>query len=138
MRILGSLLLVVLLSVGCSDVSPTTTPAPTATEAPETEGESGDEVRAAVQRLFDTWDRALQDEDAELFRSVLTREMAASCGLDDLQSWFDQDVEFLTEVVVRSVFVDVADPSRALAEITTMQDAGRPGKSPIYPWPVTR
>ena len=192
MRILGSLLLVVLLSVRCSDVSPTTTPspkvdlvatldaavaatrsvereleatatvkaesnrtavptstpgptpaptevgAPTATEAPEAERDSGDEVTAAVQRLFDTWNQALRDEDAELFRSVLTRELAASCRLDDLQSWFDQDEEFLTEVVVRSVFVDVADPSRAFAEITTMQDAGRPEESPTYPWPVAR
>ena len=81
MRILGSLLLVVLLCVGCSDASPMTTPAPTANEASESEGESSDEVRAAVQLLFDTWDRALEDEDAELFRSVLTREVAESCRL---------------------------------------------------------
>ena len=46
MRILGYLLVVVLLCVGCSD---------------------GDEVKAAVQQLFDTWNQALQEEDAELF-----------------------------------------------------------------------
>ena len=46
MRILGYLLLVVLLCVGCSDV---------------------DEVKTEVHQLFDTWNQALQEEDAELF-----------------------------------------------------------------------
>ncbi len=131
-------LLVVLLYVGCSDVYPATTPVPTVTEAPETEEESDDEVRIAVQRLFETWDRALRDKDAKLFRSILTRDIAAGCGLNDLQSWLDQDLKILREVVVRSVFVDVADPSRALADIIPMRDPGQSGEPPIYPWPLTR
>ena len=48
----------------------------------------------------------------------------------------DQDEEVLAQVIVRSVFVDVADPSRAFAEITTKRDAGRPEESPTFPWPV--
>ena len=109
-------MLVVLLSVGCSD---------------------GDEVKTAVQQLFDTWNQALQEEDAELFRSVLTQELAGSCELDELQAWVDQDEDVLARVIVRSVFVDVADPSRAFAEVTTLRDAGRPEESVTSPWPVT-
>ena len=115
MRILGYLLLVVLLCVGCSD---------------------GDEVKTEVQQLFDTWYQALQEEDAELFRSVLTRELAISCELEELQAWMDQDEDVLAQVIVRSVFVDVADPSRAFAEVTTMGDAGMPEESPTFQWPV--
>ena len=55
-----------------------------------------------------------------------------------MQSWLDQDLEFLIEAVVRTVFMDVSDPNRALADIITMRDAGRPGVSPVYTWPVVR
>ena len=115
MRILGYLLLMVLLCVGCSDRN---------------------EVKAPVQQMFDTWNQALQADDAELFRSVLTRELAGSCELDELQAWMEQDEDVLDQVIVRSVFVDVSDASRAFAEITTMEDPGRPEESPTFPWPV--
>ena len=115
MRILGYLLLVLLLCVGCSD---------------------GDEVKAEVQQLFDTWNQALQEEDAELFRSILTGELAESCELDELQAWMDQDENVLSQFMVRSVFVDVADSSRAFAEVATMRDAGMPEEAPTFPWPV--
>ena len=108
-------MLVVLLCVGCSD---------------------GNEVKAPVQRMFDTWNQALQEKDAELFRSVLTQELAETCELGELQAWMDQDDDVLAQVMVRSVFVDVADSSRAFAEITTMRDAGRPEESPTFRWPV--
>ena len=110
--------------------------APAATQTPEAEGDGGDEVTAAVQQLFDTWSRALRDEDAELFRSIMTRDLAGSCGLDELQAWLDQGENSLAELVVRSVFVDVADPSRAFAEVTPKEYAERPEESPMYPWPV--
>ena len=74
-------------------------------------------MKVSVKQLFDTWNRAFRDNDAELFQSVMTRELAGSCGLDELQSWLDQDVDFFTEPVVRSVFVDVSDPTRAFAEV---------------------
>ena len=135
-RILGSLLLVLLLSIGCSDAPTEATDPSAATEAPGGLGDSGQEVAAAVQQLFETWNRALVSRDAELFRSVLARELAGVCGLDELQSWFDQGEDVLAQVIVRSVFVDVADPSRAFAEITTMEDAGRSEESPTFPWPV--
>ena len=83
---------------------------PVATQTPEAEGDGGDEVTAAVQQLFDTRRRALRDDDAELLRSVMTRDLAESCELDELQSWLDQDENSPREVVVRSVFVDVSDP----------------------------
>lgn len=108
---------------------------PAATEAPLA-GEDGGEVRAAVQHLFDTWNRALRDKDAALFQSLLTRELAGSCGLDELQSWLDQGEEVLADAVVRSVFLDVADPNRAFAEITSRRNVGRPEESMTYPWPV--
>ena len=109
--------------------------APAATETPVTDGD-GDEVKAAVQHLFDTWNRALRDKDAALFRSLLTRELAGSCELDELQSWLDQGEDVLAGAVVRSVFLDVADPNRAFAEIATGRMAGRPEESLTYPWPV--
>ena len=111
--------------------------APAATQTPEADGDRGDEVTAAIQQLFDTYNRALREEDVELFRSVMTRELAGSCGLDQLQSWLEHGERFLTEIVVRSVFVDVADPSRAFAEITSRQLGGLPEDSPTFPWPVT-
>lgn len=138
LAVLTVLLLVVLQYVGCSDVSPTTTTAPTATNAPEINGEDDGEVMTAAQRLFDTWNRAHQDKDAALFRSILSRDIATRCGQYDLQSWLDQDLEFHREVVVRSVFVDIADPSRALADIVTMRDVGQQSEPPIYPWPLKR
>ena len=141
LHILGSLLLL-LLSVACSDTPSTTAPsltevgAPSAAVASGAQGDGGEEVMAAVQQLFDTWNRALVDKDAELFRSVLTRELAGSCGMDELQSWFDQGEDILAQVFVRSVFVDVSDASRAFAEVTTMREAGRSEESPTFPWPV--
>ena len=94
---------------------------PPATEAPVADRDGDDGVQEAVQVLFDTWNQALQEKDAALFQSVLTRQLADSCQLEDLQSWLDQGEDFLANVEVRAVFLDVADPSRALAEITTGQ-----------------
>ena len=125
--------------------TPTTGPPPTAT-APATHvaakvsnaggGRAIDGTNAAVQQLFDTWNRALRDDDAGLFHSILTSELAGSCGLDELQSWLDQDEEFLAEAVVAAVFLDVGDPTRAFAEIASRQSAGRPLESISFPWPV--
>ena len=122
--------------------TPTTAPAvtevatPAPTEDPVADGDGGAEVKVAVQQLFDTWNRALQDKDAALFHSVLRRELAESCGLEQLQSWLDQGERFFAEGMVRSVFLDVADPRRAFAEIISGQRAGRSEVPLPYPWPV--
>ena len=109
---------------------------PPASEATVAERDGDDEVKDAVQQLFDNWNRALRERDAALFHSFLTRQLAGSCGLEGLQSWLDQGEEFLAEGEVRSVFLDVADPSRAFAEITARQHAG--GQRCLYlfrgPW----
>ena len=129
---------------------PTATPAPTAglepaatevvtppaSEAPVAERDGDDKVKGAVQMLFDSWNRALVERDAALFHSLLTRELAGSCGLERLQSWLDQGNEFFEEVEVRSVFLDVADPSRALVEITARLRAGEPEVPLSFSWPV--
>ena len=101
-------------------------PAHAVTGASNAERDSNDRTKVAVQPLFDTWNRALRDDDAALFHSVLTRELAGSCGLDELQSWLDQDDEFLAEAVVSAVFLDVTDPTRAFAELAAGQRAARP------------
>ena len=124
--------------------TPTMRPAPTATgvathaapEASDAERDSDDGTKVAVQQLFDTWNRALRDDDAALFHSVLTRELAGSCGLDQLQSWLDQDEEFPAEAEVTAVLLDVTDPTRALAELTAGVGAGRPQGFISFPWPV--
>ena len=97
--------------------------APPATEAPvaDADRDGDDGVQEAVQVLFDTWNQALQEKDAALFQSVLTRQLADSCQLEDLQSWLDQGEDFLANVEVRAVFLDVADPNRAFAEVTARQ-----------------
>ena len=107
-----------------------------ATEASDGEGVSDDRVKAAVQQLFVTWNRALRDDDAALFHSVLTRDLAGSCGLDELQSWLDQDEGFLAESEVTAVFLDVTDSARALVELAIGQPGGRPEESIFFPWPV--
>ena len=122
----------------------TTGPPPAATgpatyaaaRASNAERDSDDETKIAVQRLFDTWNQALREDDAALFYSLLTEELAENCGLDELQSWLDQEEEFLAEAVVAAVFLDVADPTRAFAEIAARQNAGRPLESISFPWPV--
>ena len=130
--------------------SPTLVPTPTmgpppeatgvathaAAEASNTGGDSNDGTKVAVQQFFDTWNRAQRDNDAALFHSLLTRELAGSCGLDQLQSWLEQDEEFLAEPVVSAVFLDVADPTRAFAEIAAGQPAGQLQESISFPWPV--
>ena len=107
-----------------------------AAQASNSERDSDDGTKVAVQRLFDTWNQALREDDASLFHSLLTEELAGSCGLDELQSWLDQDEEFFAKTEVTAVFLDVADPSRALAEIAARQSAGRPLESISFPWPV--
>ena len=107
-----------------------------AAQASNSERDSDDGTKVAVQRLFDTWNQALREDDASLLHSLLTEELAGSCGLDELQSWLDQDEEFLAEAVVAAVFLDVAAPSRAFAEIAARQNAGRPLESISFPWPV--
>ena len=89
----------------------------------------------AVQQLFDAWNQALRENDAALFRSLLTEELAESCGLDELQSWLEQDEEFFAETEVAAVFLDVTDPSRGFAELTARQNPGRPLESISF-WPV--
>ena len=107
-----------------------------ATEASVAERDGDDGIKDAVQWVFDTWTRALVESDAALFHSVLTRELAGYCGLEELQSWVDESEGFLGEVEVRSVFVDVSDPSRSFAEILIKQSGGRPEQSLTYPRPV--
>ena len=109
---------------------------PAATEAPVAEGDGDDEIRDAVQQLFDTWNLSRRERDAALFHSILTRELAESCELEEIQSWLDQGEMLLGEVEVRSMFLDVADPSRAYAEIPLGDSGGQPELSFIYPWPV--
>ena len=109
---------------------------PPATEAPVAERDGDDDVQGEVRQLFDTWNRALRERDAALFHSVLTRELAGRCGLEELQSWLDQHERFFEELEVRTVFLDVADPSRAFAEIIARQRAERPEENLTYPWPV--
>ena len=72
--------------------TPTMRPPPVATEpashaahSSNAEGDSNDRTKVAIQQLFDTWNRALRDDDAALFHSLLTHELAGSCGLDQLQ-----------------------------------------------------
>ncbi|MYC36839.1 MAG: hypothetical protein F4X66_07990 [Chloroflexi bacterium] len=119
--------------------SPTLAPSPTATE-PAThaaaEGDGDDGTKIAVQQLFDDWNRALKDNDTALFHSLLTRELAGICGLDELQSWLEQDEEFIEEAVVAAVFLDVNNPTRAYAEIAAGQPDGQPQESISFPWPV--
>ena len=109
---------------------------PPASEAPVAERDGDDKVKGAVQLLFDSWNRALVEKDAALFHSLLKRELAGSCGLEKLQSWLDQGEGFYEGVEVRSVFLDVADPSRALVEITARLRAGEPELLLSFPWPV--
>ena len=132
------------------DPSPTLAPTPTtglppgatgpathaAARASDAERGSDDGTNMAVQQLFDTWNQALRENDAALFHSLLTEELAGSCGLDELRSWLDQDEEFLAEAVVAAVFLDVTDPTRAFAEIAARQNPGRPLESISLPWPV--
>ena len=124
--------------------TPTTGPPPAATEVAtfaateesDVKMDSVDNTKVAVQQLFDTWKRALREDDAALFHSLLTRELAGSCGLDELRSWLEQDAEFLPEPVVSAVFLDVTDTTRAYAEIAAGQPAGQPQESISFPWPV--
>ncbi len=124
--------------------TPTTGPPPAATEVAtlaatvesDVKMDRDDNTKVAVQQLFDTWKRALREDDAALFHSLLTRELAGSCGLDELRSWLEQDAEFLSEPVVNAVFLDVTDPTRAYAEIAAGQPAGQPQESISFPWPV--
>ena len=124
--------------------TPTTDPAPAAAgiAAHAAAGESNtrrdgeDGTMVAIQQLFDTWNQALKDDDADLFHSVLTRELAGSCGLGELRSWLEQDAEFLPDPVVTAVFLDVTDPTRALAEVGAEQGAGQPEYSFSFPWPL--
>ena len=120
--------------------TPGMAPPPAATEpaaqASNAEGDRDDRTKIAVQQLFETWNRAIRDDDAALFHSLLTRELAESCGLDQLQLWLDQEEEFLAEAVVTAVFLDVADFTRAYAEIAVEQGGGRPHEPGAYPWPV--
>ena len=106
------------------------------TEESDDERGSDNRIKVAVQHLFDTWNRALEEDDAALFHSILARELAESCGLDELQSWLERDGGFLAEAVVTAVFLDVADPTRAFAELTDGQHAGRPEEAITFPWPV--
>ena len=129
---------------------PSETPAPTAvpetavtevatssaTGAPVAERDGDDDVKGAVQVLFDSWNRALVEKDAALFHSVLTLELAGGCELEGLQSWLDQGDAFFSEAEVSSVFLDVAGPSRALVEIIVRQRAGGPEVPFSFPWPV--
>ena len=124
--------------------TPTMEPVPAATgvathaitEASNAIGDSDDETKVAVHQLFETWNRALKEDDAALFHSILTRGLAESCGLDELQSWLEQNEEFFAEFEVTAVFVDVTDPTRAFAELVAGQRAGRPQGAIPFPWPV--
>ena len=129
--------LLTLLACGQTATPPATEViAPPATEAP-VGGRDGDGgVRGAVQLLFDSWNRALEERDAALFHSLLTQELAGSCGLEKVQSWLDQGEHFLAGAEVRSVFLDVADPGRASVEIVVRQGAGGPEVPLPFQWPV--
>ena len=107
-----------------------------ATGASNAERDSDDRTKVAVQQLFDNWNRALKEDDAALFHSLLTRELAESCGLDELQSWLEQGEEFFAETEVTAVFLDVADPTRAFAELVAGRGAAGPQAAISFPWPV--
>ncbi len=115
-------------------LTPMPTPMPTLTPTPTPP--AGSETKGAVQLLFDNLHRATQEKDATLFHSLLTRELAGSCELRQVQSWLDRGAHFPGEVEVRSVFLDIADSSRAYAEIPLGQSGGRPEQALNYPWLV--
>ena len=137
--LLGAILVI---AAACSSTEP-------AVSGPHISGidiQSADEIKKAAEELFDDWLIATEAHDAAAIHSLLARNIADRCTVDQMETFFENDSDALTYPVmdVHEVFVS---PGNAESAFMTMKlrDGPRPGNQgeidrylASIPYPIAR
>ena len=126
----AGLIVAVLLLVACAGEPTTSSPARVAdisnpvsvdehveyqVQSQPTLASSAKEVKQAAQELFDNLSAAIEAKDAATYRDLLVADLRERCTVEQLQVGVESGHLVFPEVEVRAVYLDAADPNRALA-----------------------
>ena len=134
-----------LLSVACGS-GPTTTlsPSPVPTPTPGPVLPTAQDLKQAGEELFSALFTAVETQDFATFHGLLTADIREQCTPEQLQQSLAFDDRLFPKLEVRSVFMDLEDPNRALAQVSLREDpeAGLEGFAPsiatIFPFPMVQ
>ena len=103
------------LAVACGADSPTPAVGPQSTA----------EIEKAAVRLFDEWREATKKHDASTILSLLPRNVAESCTVEEMEQFFEISDKAFTypDMAVKDVFVALGNTEEA---IMTMELLGEP------------
>ena len=131
-----SFALLTLLAACGGEATPTTTPGPALPTAQE--------LKQAGQELFDTFSASIQTRDAAALHGIFVADLRERCTVEQMQeSLANGDVPF-PNAEVRTVFLDVDDPSRALLQLGLLDQpegnlqALASGFAFAFPFPMVR
>ena len=110
----STLVIIATLLAACgAEATPTATPGlvlPTAQE-----------LKRAGQELFDTFSASIQSADAAALRGIFVADLSERCTAEQIQeSLLSSEVPPFPNAEVRTVFLDLEDPSRALMQLALL------------------
>ena len=128
--------LLVLIAACGEDATPTAISGPALSTAQE--------LKQAGLELFDTFSASIQARDAVSLHGIFVADLRERCTVEQLQESLATDGVFFPNAEVRTVFLDLVDPSRALMELVAIDppegnlDAIASGLIFTFPFPMVR
>ena len=140
-----ALVLFTLLVVACGS-GPTATPTliqePTQTPGPVLP--TGQELKQAGEDLFSAFFTAVEAQDGVALHGLLVADIREQCTPKQVQQALASDDGLPEELEVKSVFVDLEDPNRALAQVSLLAEPGTGSEgfassiATFFPFPMVR
>ncbi len=133
----STLVIIAALLAACgAEATPTATPGlvlPTAQE-----------LKRAGQELFDTFSASIETRDADALHGIFVADLRERCTVEQMRQSLASGDALSTNAEVRTVFLDLEDPSRALMQVALLDqpesnlEAIASGLAFAFPFPMVR
>ena len=106
---------------------------------------ASDELRPVADKLFTSFSRAAQTQDAAAFRELLVADIRERCSVEEIEASLEGTEILNPQMEVRTVYIDVGDSDRALIEVAAPVGPGGDILEGLatafivaFPWPMAR
>ncbi len=82
------------------------------------------ELKQAGQELFDTFSASIETQDAAALHGLFVANIRERCTVEQIQESLASGDTFFPKAEVRTVFLDLEDPSRASLELAVIEQPG--------------
>ena len=102
------------------------------------------ELKQAGQELFDTFSASIETRDADALHGIFVADLRERCTVEQMQQSLASGDAPFPNAEVRTVFLDLEDPSRALMEVALLDqpegnvEALASGFAFAFPFPMVR